>query len=74
MRLTSSRCSGVELSVSLTGSEGLLDDAEARWRVVDAPLGTLLEVDGPLLFLALIWMTTLRTYGCIEDSMAAMHT
>jgi len=42
--------------------------------VVDAPLGMLLEVDGPLLFLELIWMTTLRTCSLIESSMAAMRT
>ncbi len=59
--LTSSRCSVVELSVSLTGNAGPFEDAEDRCLVVDAPLGTLLDVEGPLPFLELICMTTLRT-------------
>ena len=51
MLLTSSRCSGVELSVSLAGSAGPFEEAEGRARGAAAPLGTLLEVEGaePLL-------------------------
>ena len=49
--LTSSRCSGVELSVALAGSAGPLEEAEERARGAAVPFGTLLEVDGaePLL-------------------------
>ena len=53
-RLTSSRCSGVELSVSLTGNAGPFVEADGLCRAAEAPLGMLPEVEGPLPFLELI--------------------
>ena len=68
--LTNSRCSGVELSVSLTGNAGPFDEADGRCRVVDVPFGMLLEVEGALLFLELICIVTLRT--CKQTKYAAV--
>lgn len=62
--LTSSRCSGVELSVSLTGSAGPFEEAEGRARGTEEEEGALLEAEGgaePRR--ELIWMVTLRTYS-----------
>ena len=58
--LTSSCCSGVELSVSLTGSAGPFEEAEGRARDPEEE-GALLEAEGAEPFLELIWMVTLRT-------------
>lgn len=59
--LTSSRCSGVELSVSLTGSAGPFEEAEGRARGPEEEEGALLEAEGVEPFLELIWIVTLRT-------------
>lgn len=60
--LTSSRCSGVELSVSLVGNDGPDEDAADLCRAEEAPLGMLLELEAPeFRLLAFSWMTTLRT-------------
>lgn len=58
--LTSSRCSGVELSISLAGSAGPFEEAEGRARGPEEE-GALLEAEGAEAFLELIWMVTLRT-------------
>ena len=58
--LTSSRCSGVELSVSLCGRAGPFEEAEGRVRGPEEE-GALLEAEGVDPFLELIWMVTLRT-------------
>ena len=59
--LTRSRCSGVELSVSLTGSAGPFEEAEGRVRSPEEEEGALLEAEGAEAFLELIWMVTFRT-------------
>ena len=72
---TSSRCSGVELSVSRVGSAGPFEEAAGRAREAALPLGMLLEDEGAEPLLELIWMVTLRTFSnkCICQLAAEAH-